>query len=458
MPDFETKNFGYLHTLLSTQNMGKILLIIQREYLTRIRKKSFIIMTILGPILMATLMLLPVYLSEVGTSMKKVAVLDETGWFFQKFHNQTDIQFYYVDKNVEQAKAEALTKGDMFLYIPLPKLNLPENAELFSIKQPGLFVRTYIKTVMKQVVEDKKLLAKGIDPNVIKSVKAHINLVTIKVSDDGIEKKSNTGVEMGLAIFSGILIYMFVFIYGAQVMRGVMEEKQNRIVELIVSSVKPFQLMMGKIVGVGLVGLTQFLLWIVLTLALVGVFQSGIFSSELAHGVKALTEQSVVAGQTGSLAANSGNTTITQISGLLSSINFKVMIFSFLFYFLGGYLLYSSLFAAVGGAIDHDADAQQFMLPISMPLIFSVAMIGVIANQPDGALAFWMSMIPFTSPVIMMMRIPFGVPYWQIGLSAGLLLLTFVFTTFVAGKIYRIGILIYGKKVGYSDLWKWLRY
>lgn len=415
-------------------------------------------MTILGPVLMAALIILPVYLAESGTSMEKVAVLDETGWFFQKFHNQKDIQFYYVDKDVQQAKADALAKGDLLLYIPLPRLSLPESAELFSLKQPGLFVRTYIKTVMKQVVEDKKLLAKGIDPNVIKSVKASINLITIKVSKEGTEKKSNTNVEMGLAIFSGILIYMFVFMYGAQVMRGVMEEKQNRIVEVIISSVKPFQLMMGKIIGVGLVGLTQFLLWIVLTLALVGIFQTGIFSSEVAHGVKAFTEQSVASGQTGAVATNTGTMAMSQISGLLSSINIKVMVLSFIFYFLGGYLLYSSLFAAVGGAVDHDADAQQFMLPISIPLIFSVAMVSVIANQPDGALAFWMSIIPFTSPVIMMMRIPFGVPYWQMGLSAGLLLLTFVFTTFLAGKIYRIGILIYGKKVGYSDLWKWLRY
>ncbi len=415
-------------------------------------------MTIIGPILMAALVILPVYLSESTSSMEKVAVLDETGWFFQKFHNQQDVRFYYVNKGLQQAKAEALAKGDMLLYIPLPKLNLPENAELFSIKQPGLFVRGYIKTVMRQIVEDKKLLAKGIDPNVIKSVKAHINLVTIKISEEGTEKKSNTDVETGLAIFSGILIYMFVFMYGAQVMRGVMEEKQNRIVEVIISSVKPFQLMMGKIIGVGMVGLTQFLLWIVLTLALVGVFQSGIFSSEIAHGIKALTEQSVASGQTGAMSAGTGGIAMAQISGLLSSINIKVMVLSFIFYFLGGYLLYSSLFAAVGGAIDHDADAQQFMLPISIPLIFSVAMTGVIANQPDGALALWMSMIPLTSPVIMMMRIPFGVPYWQMGLSAGILLLTFVFTTFLAGKIYRIGILIYGKKVGYSDLWKWLRY
>ncbi len=412
-------------------------------------------MTILGPVLMAALMILPIYLAESSTTKENVAVLDETGWFYQKFHDQGEVHFYYVDKNVAQAKADALAKGDMLLYIPRTQLNVPENAELFSMKQPGLFVRNYIKNVMKQVVEDKKLLAKGIDPNVLKSVKAHINLVTIKISDEGTEKQSNTDVETGLAIFSGILIYIFVFMYGAQVMRGVMEEKQNRIVEVIISSVKPFQLMMGKIIGVGMVGLTQFLLWIVLTLAFVGVFQSGVFDHETAQGMKTLAEQTALTGQA---TANSSSAAVTALSGILSSINFKVMIFSFLFYFLGGYLLYSSLFAAVGGAIDHDTDAQQFMLPISIPLIFSVAMTGVIANQPDGALAMWMSMIPLTSPVIMMMRIPFGVPYWQIGLSAGLLLLTFVFTTFLAGKIYRIGILIYGKKVGYSDLWKWIRY
>ena len=432
--------------------MGKILLIIQREYLTRVRKKSFVVMTLLGPVLMAALIILPVYLAESSTEKVKVAVLDETGWFTGKFHNREYVTFYAIDKPVGQAKADALAKGDMLLYIPRTQLNVPENAELFSIKQPGLSVRDYIKTVMKQVVEDKKLLARGIDPNVLKSVKAHINLVTIKISEEGVEKKSNTDVETGLAILSGFLIYMFVFMYGAQVMRGVMEEKQNRIVEVIISSVKPFQLMMGKIIGVGMVGLTQFLLWVLLTLGLVGVFQSGLFTGETVH---LLAGASV---QAGAVAGSAKSAAMTEITGLLSAIDFKVMVLSFLFYFLGGYLLYSSLFAAVGGAIDHDTDAQQFMLPLSMPLIFSVAMVSVIANQPDGPLAFWLSVIPFTSPVIMMMRVPFGVPYWQIGLSAGLLILTFVFTTFLAGKIYRIGILIYGKKVGYADLWKWLRY
>ena len=417
-------------------------------------------MTILGPILMAALVILPVYLSSLGgESLRKVAVLDETGWLFQKFQDQENIHFYYVDQPVAQAKKVALLQGNLLLYIPRPSLNVPVNAELYSVKQPGLDLRSYIKMVMKRVVQNKKLLAEGIDPNKIKSSKVNINLVTIKVAENGEEKESNTDVEVGLAIFSGLLIYFFIFMFGAQVMKGVMEEKSNRIVEVIISSVKPFQLMMGKIIGVAMVGLTQFLLWVFLTFAFVGIYQAGFGHGDFSSDLTKLGEQKTAVAQMqapGSI--DSKTMALGQISELLSGINIKVMIFSFIFYFLGGYLLYASLFAAVGGAIDHDADAQQFMLPISIPLIFSVAMTGVVANQPDGALALWMSMIPFTSPVIMMMRIPFGVPLWQIGLSAGLLLLTFVFTTFVAGKIYRIGILIYGKKVNYAELWKWLRY
>lgn len=440
--------------------MKKILLIIQREYLTRVRKKSFIVMTILGPVLMAALVILPAYLSSLGeSSLRNVAVLDETGWFFQKFKDQENLHFYYVDQPVEQAKAASLLKGDLLLYIPRPELNVPVNAELYSLKQSGLDLRAYVKTVMKKVVQNKKLLAQGIDPEIIKSSKVDINLITIKVAENGEEKQSNTDVEIGLAIFSGMMIYFFIFMFGAQVMKGVMEEKTNRIVEVIISSVKPFQLMIGKIIGVAMVGLTQFLLWVLLTFAFVGVYQAGFGSGGFSSGLAKLGEQKAAVSQMQSTSkAESNSLAFAKVSEILSGINFKTMIFSFIFYFLGGYLLYASLFAAVGGAIDHDADAQQFMLPISIPLIFSVAMTGVVANQPDGALAMWMSMIPFTSPVIMMMRIPFGVPFWQIGLSAGLLLLTFVFTTFVAGKIYRIGILIYGKKVNYAELWKWLRY
>lgn len=436
--------------------MNKIFLIIRREYLTRVRKRSFIVMTILGPILMAALIVLPIYFATVsGGSMKKIAVLDDTGWFYQKFKDQPNMKFTYVSGNFDSLKVQALKKKEILLYIPLPGLNLPVYAEMYSEGSTGIDVCAYVKMVMKNEVQKRKLLAEGINPNIIKSSRVNINLKMIKVQPDGKEKRVYSDAEMGLSIFSGLLIYFFIFMFGAQVMRGVMEEKSNRIVEVIISSVKPFQLMMGKIVGIALVGITQFLLWIILTMGLVGVFQTSIGGSELSSGLKMLTEQKMVPGADSTSQVT--HFAVAQISQVLSTINFKVMIFSFLFFFLAGYLLYASLFAAIGGAIDHDADSQQFMLPVSIPLIFSIAMAGIISTAPDGPLAFWLSMIPFTSPVIMMLRIPFGVPWWQVGVSAGVLLLTFILTTFIAGKIYRVGILIYGKKVNYVTLWKWLR-
>ncbi len=432
--------------------MNKIFLIIQREYLSRVKKKSFIVMTIIGPILMAAMIILPAYLADWSQATeKRIAVLDETGWFLEKFKNQDNITFYYVFGNLDEEKEIALTeKGELLLYIPKTELNIPVNSELYSLKQPGLNVTSYVKSVMKQIVENKKLLASGIDPEVIKSAKVNINLQTIKVEENGIEKKSNTEVEVGLAIFSGILIYFFIFMFGVQVLKGVMEEKSNRIVEVIISSVKPFQLMLGKIFGVALVGLTQFLLWIILTLIIVGVFQSGAFSDT--SGAMEMLGNSDVLKNTG----KGGIDPMMMVNEIIGGINIKVMVFSFIFYFLGGYLLYSSLFAAIGGAIDHDTDSQQFMLPVSIPLIFSIALSGVIVNQPDSTLAMWMSMIPFTSPITMMMRIPFGVPLWQIWTSMGLLVIGFLLTTWMAGKIYKTGILMYGQKVSYAIIWKWL--
>lgn len=438
--------------------MNKILLIIQREYLTRVKKKSFIIMTILGPVLIAAMIILPAMLSEWSeTDEKRVAVLDETGIFFEKFKDQEGISFYHVYEGLEREKEGTLyEKRDILLYIPKTELSLPVNAELFSTKQPGLNVTSYIKSVMKNVIENEKLKAQGIDPEVIKSAKANINLATIRVEDDGAEKESYTEVEVGLAIFAGIMIYFFIFMFGAQVLKGVMEEKTNRIVEVIISSVKPFQLMMGKIIGIALVGLTQFLLWIILTGFFLVIFQATV-GGDMASGMQSMGAQNQLMQATESPAPAIDENQLAMVAGIIGSINLQAMVLSFIFYFLGGYLLYASLFAAIGGAVDHDSDSQQFMLPVSIPLIFSVMMSGVIVNQPDSSLSIWLSMIPFTSPVTMMMRIPFGVPYWQILLSGTILIFGFIGTTWLAGKIYRTGILMYGQKVNYAILWKWLR-
>lgn len=437
--------------------MNKILLIIQREYLTRVKKKSFIIMTILGPVLIAAMIILPAMLSEWSdTENKRVAVLDETGVYFEKFEDQENIQFYHVYQGLEDEKESALYKqDDILLYIPKTELNLPVNAQLFSTKQPGLNVTAYIKSVMRTVIENEKLKAQGIDPEVIKSAKANINLATIRVEEDGAEKESYTEVEVGMAIFAGIMIYFFIFMFGAQVLKGVMEEKSNRIVEVIISSVKPFQLMMGKIIGIALVGITQFLLWIILTGIFLVVFQT-IVGGDVASNFQDMSAQNQLM-QSSQQAPEIGPEKLAMIAEIIDSINLKAMVFSFIFYFLGGYLLYAALFAAIGGAIDHDSDSQQFMLPVSIPLIFSVMMSGVVVNQPDSALSIWLSMIPFTSPVTMMIRIPFGVPIEQIWASGILLILGFIFTTWIAGKIYKTGILMYGQKVNYAVIWKWLR-
>lgn len=412
-------------------------------------------MTIIGPVLMAALIILPAYLADWSQATeKRIAVLDETGWFLEKFKDQDNIFFYYVFEDLDSEKRKALdVNGDMLLYIPRTELNIPLNSELYSISQPGLNVTSYLKSVMKQIVENKKLLASGIDPEIIKSAKVNINLSTIRVEEGGIEKKSNTEVEVGLAIFSGLMIYFFIFMFGVQVLKGVMEEKSNRIVEVVISSVKPFQLMLGKIIGIAFVGLTQFTLWILLTLIFIGVFQTGILTDG-GSTIEMLNSKNEIIQQVGT--TQNGVDPTAMVNEIIGGINIKVMILSFIFYFLGGYLLYSSLFAAIGGAIDHDTDSQQFMLPVSIPLIFSIALSGVVINQPDSTLAIWMSMIPFTSPITMMMRIPFGVPIWQIWLSMSLLIVGFIITTWVAGKIYKTGILMYGQKVSYPIIWKWL--
>ena len=260
---------------------------------------------------------------------------------------------------------------------------------------------------------------------------------------EGDTTSSSTEASIGIGFITGILIYMFIFMYGTMVMRGVIEEKTNRIVEIIISSVKPFQLMIGKILGVALVGLTQFILWVFLTILISSIAETMFVSSEEISNSINSADQSLI---------------FNELTKLTGGIDLLLIFFSFLFYFLFGYLMYSALFAAVGSAVDAEADTQQFMLPITIPLIFSFILIQPIMDNPDGVLAFWMSIIPLTSPIIMMARLPFGVESWELIFSMLLLILGFICTTFIAGKIYRTGILMYGKKISYKELWKWLTY
>jgi ABC-2 type transport system permease protein len=421
-------------------------------------------MTILGPLLMAGLMIVPVFIAQIQDKGKKIAVLDETGLFYKKFQDTEQLSFQYVYGALDDEKAKFKEAGfQALLYIAKPSEAVPSEALLYSENQVGINIQSYIRESMKKEVEDMKLQASGIDKNILESIKSEVNLVTIKVGEGGEEEKSYTEVSMVLGMFGAILIYFFIFLFGAQVMRGVIEEKTNRIVEVIVSSVRPFQLMMGKIVGVALVGLTQFVLWVVLTLGIVAVFQVS-----YADEIKASQAKEMLMGNaTGTSGGNSVDAAIEsedsengigEVFSALRSVNYTLMIGGFLFYFLFGYLLYAALFAAIGSAVDNEADTQQFMLPITIPLIMSIVSAQYVINNPDGPAAFWLSIIPFTSPIVMMIRLPFGVPYMELLLSGVLLILGFLGTTWLAGKIYRTGILMYGKKVDYKELWKWVSY
>lgn len=444
--------------------MSKISLIIKREYLTRVKKRSFIVLTFLGPLLMASIWIVPIYLSSIGQEAKVISVLDETGVFFDKFTGDENMKFIQAVPQLKAAKENMNKMGNYaLLYIPKPDLHVPNTAVIYSEKQASLDVKNYIKGIMKKEIEAQKLALYGIDPETLQAIKTNVFISSIKVDGSGKEEKTSTEISMAVGLFSSILIYFFIFLFGAQVMRGVIEEKTSRIIEVIISSVKPFQLMMGKILGIALVGFTQFMLWVILTSTLVFGFQY-VYQDEL----KAYQNSQITETDQGlfpdtpveekAVETQIPNENISFFIDALLAIDYAVILGSFLFYFLGGYLLYAALFAAVGSAVDSEADTQQFMMPITVPLILSIVMSQLIITDPHGPVAFWMSMFPLTSPIIMMIRIPFGVPYWEILTSGILLVLGFVFTTWIAAKIYRTGILMYGKKVNYRELWKWLSY
>jgi ABC-2 type transport system permease protein len=423
-------------------------------------------MTILGPVLMAVLFIVPIWLAMNEDDEANILVIDDSFLFTERLTDTENIHFSFPEASLDSAKSSVLAGDDYdaVLYIHKEILSTPQGIQLIYDKQPGIHVIRYIENTISNDLEKWKLAKSGIDQATIEAAKTNIKLVTKKLDEVGAESKSNTELSMVVGMFSGILIYMFIFLYGVQVMRGVIEEKTNRIIEVIISSVKPFELMMGKIIGIALVGLTQFLLWIVLSTTLISVGRT-LVEQHFAKEVPGTSlEQVMSSSQT--LApeleevqeAELNKEAMNDLIASIDTIDFPVILGSFLFYFLGGYLIYSALFAAVGSAVDNEADTQQFMLPITVPIIFSFVMAQVVINNPESPMSFWLSIIPFTSPIIMMVRIPFGVPYWELGLSMTLLVLGFIGTTWVAGRIYRTGILMYGKKISYKELWKWLRY
>ncbi len=443
--------------------MNKIGLIIRREYLTRVRKKSFIIMTILGPLLMAALFIVPVFVAMNAEEEQDILVIDDSGLFSEALESDETITFHHANSMELDSGVASVHSGDFssLLYIPPRILMDPNGVKLMYETQPGITTISFIENAIEYELERINLKNSGIDIAQIEKARddAKINLVTSKLDEVGSESADNAEMNMAIGMMAGVLIYMFIFLYGVQVMRGVIEEKTNRIIEVIISSVKPFQLMMGKIIGIALVSLTQFILWVGLTLLLTTAASSymvnmiGADSNSQVEQMLADNPAKISEGQE----IEFDQDKVDELMSNFELIDFPFLIGTFLFYFMGGYLLYSALFAAVGSAVDNEADSQQFMLPITAPIIFSFVMAQAVIQNPDGAMSFWLSIIPFTSPIIMMVRVPFGVPMEELALSMAMLVIGFVATTWMAAKVYRIGILMYGKKPSFKDIWRWMR-
>jgi ABC-2 type transport system permease protein len=446
--------------------MKNVLLIIKREYLTRVKKKSFLVMTILGPLMLGLMYGGIIWANISGVSQKKILINDNSGLFKGKFGKSESYVFSYSEENIEVLKKKLPTlMSDALVFIPKDVLENPKKVKIFSEKGVSFELQSSVEMVIEKEIETIKLTEAGITQSVLRSSKVDIESETINLEKGG-EKINSAAAASIIGFLCAFLIYLSVFIYGAQVMRGITEEKTSRIVEIIISSVKPFQLMIGKIVGVGLVGLTQFGLWIVLTL---GIFSFGgkLIGDKFGNSSAMISEAQMAklppeaqeAARAQLKQSNMDmNSMLPQLKSALDTMPIATILISFIFYFLGGYLLYSALFGAVGSAVDSDTDSQQFMLPITIPIIAAFAISQLVIKDPNSSLAFWTSMVPFTSPIIMMVRIPFGVPIWQIVLSISLLIAGFIFTTWIAARIYRVGILMYGKKVTWKELGKWLFY
>lgn len=458
-------------------NFSNIWVIIKREYLTRITNRTFIIMTFLAPLLIAGFYALAIYIAvadETDTGVKTVLVSDQSKKLIlsdiDNFKLLPAPDYDYPQQRLDSAKA-LVNRGICYAVLQIEDQDLSnmDSTVLYSAEAPSVTQMESFNRWIKDQTKKQQYIKFGIRPSTLDSLETEGTIRLMEISESGEASNSSSGLKSGIGFMLAFLIYMFIFIYGASVMRGAFEEKTNRIVEVIVSSVKPFQLMMGKILGIAAVGLTQVAAWVILMFAIsiigssvigkdkIGKIQqkSSAFSMDSTFATAGITSEGTV--------ATSGNpvsnmSAISEIVGATESIPVGEILLIFVLYFIGGYLLYASMFAAIGAAVNQETETQQFMLPITMPLVLSFIIAQSVAlKAPNGSTAELFSMIPFTSPIIMVVRAPFGVPVSQLLISLGLLVITFLFMVWLSAKIYRIGILSYGKKPTWSDLWKWLR-
>jgi len=452
--------------------MNKIFIVAGREFFTRIQSRTFIVMSILGPLLFGLFVLVPVLMAKWNNDSTTVWVHDPSGQLSDAFQDQNGLKFQVLPQGTlsngvlvqaDSANIRQLLEDQDagLLHLQAPDSNLNVEARYYSAQAAGLKITERIQSALNDRLYRLRMERPGLDPKVIESLRAEVQLQTSVWTDQGSED-SHTETAMLLGFGAALLMYMFIFMYGSMVLRGVIEEKASRVMELLVSTTKPFELMMGKILGIASVGLFQFVLWLLLGTAIstaigamgLGTAPGTASVASTTTGTAPVPGTAPVAGTANSLPADAQ----ADWMQILGQMPWETIIPFFLFYFLGGYFFYAALFAAVGSAVDSEGDSQQLMLPISLPIILSFVASQFVMQNPHGSLAFWMSMIPLTSPVVMVVRLPFGVPGWELALSMFLLVATFIVAVWLAGRIFRIGVLMYGQKVSFNLLRKWLFY
>lgn len=436
--------------------MSKIWIIIQREFMTRVKKKSFILLTILMPFIFAALIMVPLMLATIqGDEQKTVMVVDKTGRYVGSLKSTANYAFVPTADNKDEFYTED-SEVEAVVQITADLAKNPKAVTIYSPREVKAELLSYVETCLGEQVRREKLSAYNIPEleTIIADIQTDFHVATVKRNAEGDETSSNTYIAMTAGFIFTFLIYMFVMSYGGMVMQSVMEEKTNRIVELMVSSVKPFQLMMGKIIGVALVGFVQLAIWGVM-LSIILVVCGSVFGLSTAPAVPAVAGADA---QMAAVAQQAGGGEAAEIMSALMGLPYAELGIMFVLYFVGGYLLYASFFAAVGASINAQEDSSQFIMPVVLIMVFGLYAAMYSAENTNGPLAFWASIFPLTSPIVMMVRIPFGVPWWEEVLSLGLLFATSMAFVWISARIYRVGILMYGKKPSLREMLKWVRW
>ena len=439
--------------------MGKIGIIAGREFNERVRKKSFIFTTILMPICLVAIMFIPALMMNISSDEKKeVLVVDQSGLVGDRLQDDSTLTFTLSDQTAEEVVGQQHEGLFGILIVGSDVLTNPSNVQLLTYESSTINIESSIAGQISSILESEKLKEYNIEDidTILAAIKTNVSLKVKQLdATSGDTKESSSVLNIALAYIFGFLIYMFVFLYGNMVMQGVIEEKSNKVMEVMVSSVRPFELMMGKILGIASVAVTQFVIWVIFILLVGGGAVSLLGLSDVVASAGAGVDPATIAA---AAPIDLDSEMVSIIATLTDPAYLLRILGGFLIYFIGGYLLYAAMFAAVGSAVDNEKDTNNLQLPITLPLMVALFVMLNAMQDPHGPLAFWCSMIPFTSPIVMMVRLPYGVPGWELALSIGLLVVTFVGMVYLAGRIYRVGVFMYGKKPSFKELAKWIRY